>query len=128
MGTLVMFDARMMVGFLPASRYGRRMRSFSADARGVVVKTLGGDDENNNVNCARFPRPTPISPSFLDIPKQPFRKASLCCAATHGNSYLTRYVTVVSPSLGTVIGKITVRLSTFSKSWLFSKMFQSEQR
>jgi len=37
---LVIFDARMMVGFLAASRYGRKMRSLAVAVGDVVVKTL----------------------------------------------------------------------------------------
>jgi hypothetical protein len=36
----------MMVGFLAASRYGRRMSSFAIVVWGVVVKTLGLDRDH----------------------------------------------------------------------------------
>ena len=48
-GNLVIFDARMKVGFLAASRYGRKTSSFAFAVWGVVVKTLRLDRDDRGL-------------------------------------------------------------------------------
>ena len=56
-GNLVIFDARMMVGFLAASRYGREMSSFAVAVSGVVVKTLRLDRDDRGLQYGHVHSP-----------------------------------------------------------------------